>query len=515
MLRCGVGSLVMIYPFWNGRRSAGWESEVRGRFRYPSLYRKTGPACYRMKPTISPSTATSTTSQTITTPTDGQQFGQLPLGVPQLGMPQIPQAWDVQGILANQPAYALLRPQVLTIYMQDYRTEGQPDHLLAELNIPLWKDANEQCWVNADDMVRKLQSLPGRIDGLAKLSIKRGIYRQPFCRVSATSIEKCHPETLRVAGPNDHSIEIVIEPLNHPPPPPPLITTTSSAASSSTKRHQSEEDDLNSPAPSGRTKRRKADESPETASSPPPIISPASATGFGIGSGSGGSSGFPSANNGFLSPAGPYPLVQSPQSALPSSPIPSPSTYRPSMGESSPVPPSPASDIKAADARRNAKNELAKSVVVPWLRVKFEREEGYGEFAKSKGRILTIHEALKGYRFAKAMIQKYNNAQTPPDLDGAPNRKITKVNIWQALDRQTSWGSDAETTLALVDKYGPGGPDENQKIIDMLNGKWGPDEREGSVLFLTHLKRIDTEHKNAREAAAAAAMAVVSAAGMA
>lgn len=34
-------------------------------------------------------------------------------------------------------------------------------------------------------------------------------------------------------------------------------------------------------------------------------------------------------------------------------------------------------------------------------------------------------------------------------------------------------------------------------------------------MFLTHLKRIDTEHKNAREAAAAAAMAVVSAAGMA
>lgn len=95
----------------------------------------------------------------------GTQFGQLPLGVPQLGMPQIPQAWDVQGILANQPAYALLRPQVLTIYMQDYRTEGEPDHLLAELNIPLWKDANEQWWVNADDMVRKLQSLPGRIDG--------------------------------------------------------------------------------------------------------------------------------------------------------------------------------------------------------------------------------------------------------------------------------------------------------------------------------------------------------------
>ncbi|KAG9046169.1 hypothetical protein FS837_004924 [Tulasnella sp. UAMH 9824] len=431
-------------------------------------------------------------------------------------MPQIPQPWDVQGILANQQTYALLRPQVLTIYMQDFRTEGEPDHLLAELNIPLWKDANEQWWVNADDMVRKLQSLPGRIDGLAKLSIKRGIYRQPFCRVSATSIEKCHPETLRVTGPNDHSIEIVIEPLNHPPPPPPLITTSSTATSSSTKRHQSEEEDLASPAPSSRTKRRKPDESPETASSPPAIISPASATGFGGGSGSGGSSGFPSSGNGFLSPAGPYTLVQSPQSALPPSPIPSPSTYRPSMIEaSSPVSPSPVSEIKAADARRNAKNELAKSVVVPWLRAKFEREEGYPEFAKSKGRILTIHEALKGYRFAKAMIQKYNNAQTPPDLDGAPNRKITKVNIWQALDRQTSWGSDAETTLALVDKYGPGAPDENQKIVDMLNGKWGPDEREGSVLFLNHLKRIDAEHKSAREAAAAAAMAVVSAAGMA
>lgn len=105
------------------------------------------------------------------------------------------------------------------------------------------------------------------------------------------------------------------------------------------------------------------------------------------------------------------------------------------------------------------------------------------------------------------------------------------MNIWQALDRQTSWGSDAETTLALVEKYGPGQPEEHPKIVEMMkyvshrsidrkhtdtfcSGQWGPEEREGSVLFLNHLKRIDAEHKAAREAAAAAAIAVVSATGM-
>jgi len=122
--------------------------------------------------------------------------------------------------------------------MQDHRLETEnPDHLLSELPIQLHKDNNDQWWVNADDMIRRLQATPGRIDGMfqpgnfqdapkltremcsigsAKVSISRGIYRQPFCRLSTTSIEKCHPENLRVSP--DHSIEIIIESVSDSTP---------------------------------------------------------------------------------------------------------------------------------------------------------------------------------------------------------------------------------------------------------------------------------------------------------
>ncbi|KAG8901046.1 hypothetical protein FRB99_005588 [Tulasnella sp. 403] len=461
-----------------------------------------------MKPAV-PAAPQANSTQQLPNQNDGNQFTHMPLGVTQLSLPQ---PWDVETLLQGQavPApYAQAQPpiQILTIYMQDFRTDNEnPDHLLAELNIPLHKDANEQWWVNADEMVRRLQGTPGRIDGLAKLSIKRGIYRQLFCRLSTTSIEKCHPENLRVT--NEHSIEIVIEsatiPPPPPPPPPPLPTPPASLPSTGSGKRQPTEEPVEVPTAPPRAKRRKPEDSPITMevehTQQPPMATPmanafaSSSTMFN-----------PNQHQHSTFIPNPNPPIhpsQPPVTAPPPPMVPTPA--RPKVPDTTAV-----SDAKAADARRNAKNELAKSVIIPWLRGQIEREDGYEAFAKSKGRILTIHEALKGYRFARSMIQKYNNIQTPPDLDGAANRKVTKVNIWQALDRQTSWGSDAETTLALVEKYGPSAPEEHPKIVEMLNGKWGPDEREGSVLFLTHLKRIDAEHKAHRDAAAAAAMAVV------
>jgi hypothetical protein len=90
----------------------------------------------------------------------------MPINVPQLG---IPQAWE--SLLQNQTvAAAYTHPsqaQLLTIYMLDYRPDPtSPDHLMAEMSIPLYKDASEQLWVNADEMVRTLQGTPGRIDGM-------------------------------------------------------------------------------------------------------------------------------------------------------------------------------------------------------------------------------------------------------------------------------------------------------------------------------------------------------------
>ncbi|KAG8931154.1 hypothetical protein FRC03_012157 [Tulasnella sp. 419] len=440
----------------------------------------------RMKPATSgaPSSTSSAVvqaSRLSTTTGDPQahsqsQYGQLHMHAG-LG---IPQPWTVETLLQTGAAAAAYPPvpaqqqmHMLTIYMQDYRNGlDTPDHLLSELSIPLQKDSNDQYWVNADEMVRRLQLTPGRIDGSAKLFIKRGVYKQIFCRISGSVIEKCMPENLRITS--ELSIEIVIE-INNPAGVPSPRHSSSSIVSTKRPNPETEE---SSAGPHSKRSRHTPDPTTQTSQSIQPNITTPLSANFDVTAGM-----FDSHSQNYLS-------IQPTPPALP--------VIASSSKDASPEKSPPASKGKTFSSGGktvNIKNETARAAIIPWLREQMKKEEGYDSFVKSKGRILTVGEALKGYRFARAMIQKYNNMQTPPDLDGAANRKVTKVNVWQALDRQTSWGSDAETTLALVEKYGPGGPHENEKIVQMINGKFGPDEREGTVLFLQHLKRIDIETK--------------------
>lgn len=102
----------------------------------------------------------------------------MPVGLPQMG---IGQQWGM-GLLQGQSGGGL--PVVnqhtfnaqqqtsrtpshqLTIYMQDFRNNPDcPEHYLAELQMPLTQDG-DQWWVSADEMIRKLQGTPGRIDGM-------------------------------------------------------------------------------------------------------------------------------------------------------------------------------------------------------------------------------------------------------------------------------------------------------------------------------------------------------------
>lgn len=404
----------------------------------------------------------------------------MPLGVPHL----IPQSWaDVQvstfqvlqqaqqvhrhslPLDATTYAQPRMQPQLqtLTIYMQDLRADpDKPEHLLAEIDIPLQKDATEQWWVGSDDMVRRLQSTPSRIDGTephkftviflliivhflqgnAKLSIKRGIYRQLFGRLSTTSIEKCHPENLKVSGPEHHSIEIIVEPSIIPMPPNARGNSSFNVKRQPESPLDTERSD-DSPGPSHRSKRAKGDRTPDstidTAVSSPQM--PMSALH------SAHSSGYPlSATSLFSSVSHPdylglapghSPLSASSPGASGSNSARTPRIDAPIVRE--PIPPQNsnhppiissetlAADAKAAAARRNMKNERARGAIIPWLKSQIQQEDGWEAFAKSKGRILTIHEALKGYRFARTMIHKYSNAVTPGDLDAGANRRVTKV----------------------------------------------------------------------------------------
>ncbi|KAF8609055.1 hypothetical protein BDV93DRAFT_519076 [Ceratobasidium sp. AG-I] len=134
------------------------------------------------------------------------------------------------------------------------------------------------------------------------------------------------------------------------------------------------------------------------------------------------------------------------------------------------------------------------AVIVSWLRARFAAEDSqsFNTFIHSKGKSLPVQDLLRGYRYAAKLIAQYNDTRTPGDLEGAPDRKISKANIFSALGRQTSWGSDTETTLALVDLYGPGGEREDAKIVAIMAGNYSG-AKEGSVGFLHSLKDTDRE----------------------
>jgi hypothetical protein len=71
--------------------------------------------------------------------------------------------------------------------------------------------------------------------------------------------------------------------------------------------------------------------------------------------------------------------------------------------------------------------EVINAAIVAYLRSHIQKEDGYLEFAGSKGRLLPIPDLLKGYRFATRIVNVWANKKTPPTVEGCPNKRITKV----------------------------------------------------------------------------------------
>lgn len=70
------------------------------------------------------------------------------------------------------------------------------------------------------------------------------------------------------------------------------------------------------------------------------------------------------------------------------------------------------------------------AAIVSWLRHRFSTEDSqnYDSFLRSKGKSLPIEELLRGYRYVEGLINQYNDTRTPSNLEGAPDRKISKVS---------------------------------------------------------------------------------------
>ncbi|KAG8884500.1 hypothetical protein FRB98_002363 [Tulasnella sp. 332] len=364
-----------------------------------------------------------------------------------------PTSLEANGFAARAQMASVL--PLVTIYMQDFRNNPEnPEHYLAELRVPLQREG-ERWLVSADDMIRRLQGTPGRIDAV--------------------------PAPLPTPSPKEDQ-------LSFPTPGSASLRTFPSIKRRNEDCSEDDGDGPQDPAPSKKSRPVGTSDPTQQAH----ILKTNRANTM--------------LTNNKTTALPSYASTSSAPQLEPALARPRTLTEALDRGETFPFSLSPAPSTNTS-ASRAAKQHLANATIVPWLRSQIQLEDGYDAFVKSKGKILTIVEALKVYRFAKRTIEIWNGAEAPEELVECAGRKITKLNIWQALDRQTSWGSDAEMTLLLVERYGPGSPEEHPKIVEMMQGKFGPDEREGAVLFLTHLKRIDAEKRAAREAAAAAALA--------
>jgi hypothetical protein len=57
------------------------------------------------------------------------------------------------------------------------------------------------------------------------------------------------------------------------------------------------------------------------------------------------------------------------------------------------------------------------------------QEQGWSEFEQSRRKTLTVGEQLKQYRYIQNQFDRFEGKKTPPDLEGAPARKVTMVSF--------------------------------------------------------------------------------------
>ncbi|OCH88281.1 hypothetical protein OBBRIDRAFT_836733 [Obba rivulosa] len=109
--------------------------------------------------------------------------------------------------------------RVLTLLIEDERG-GKTENLLAEVRVPLKQDDSSQggFWADAQDVAEALQSSTARIDGRAKVSTKRGKWKQVFLRVSPEDGNDSSSANLRIT--KERTLEVFVEDYPAPDPPP-------------------------------------------------------------------------------------------------------------------------------------------------------------------------------------------------------------------------------------------------------------------------------------------------------
>ncbi|KAG8757452.1 hypothetical protein FRC11_004529 [Ceratobasidium sp. 423] len=367
------------------------------------------------------------------------------------------------------PAPVCAPEHIVTLYMEDTREDGQgAEPTMAEIPMPVRIDPASNAWcIAGNDLAVRLQQTPSRIDGNAKLCTMRGRYKQCFARIASSEVERYWiPVELKLT--QNKSLEITIESNPVPSSRPASLPPADRLLELGKRGTETRPGQQSLPV----AKKSITDSSPSSpptqSTTPPPTPGPSRAGdihGWRVLNFSGSSASTSSCAS---------PQIQA--------------------------------EALHAQVNVSTKPKLAKSkeskpevnaAIIGWLRHQFNVQDpqSYNSFLQSKGKSLPIEDLLRGYRYVASLIAQYNDTRTPNDLAGAPDRKISKANIFSALGRQTSWGSDTETTLALYELYGPGKAREDPRIVAIMDGKC-TGSKEGSVGFLHTLKEVDREYSS-------------------
>ncbi|CAE6448237.1 unnamed protein product [Rhizoctonia solani] len=389
---------------------------------------------------------------------------------PLLPTPEKPSNWPYATALSPLPHRALCRPAIygpeyiVTLYMEDMRGDRQSvEPTMAEIPMPVRVDPASNAWcIAGNDLAVRLQQTPSRVDGDAKLCMMHGRYKHCFARITGSEVERYRiPVELKLT--QSKSLEITIEPNPVPSirpaslPPADQILELGKRGTETRPGHQSlpvakkSITDLSPSSP------------PTQSTTPPPTPGPSR----------------PGETHVWRVP-------DFPESSASTSSCTSPQIQAESLQVHASAKPKP---TKAKESKPEVN-----AAIISWLRDQFSVKDpqNYNSFLQSKGKSLPIEDLLRGYRYVASLIAQYNDTRTPSGLEGASDRKISKANIFAALGRQTSWGSDTETTLALYELYGPDKEREDPRIVAIMNGKC-TGSKEGSVGFLHTLKEVDRE----------------------
>lgn len=121
-----------------------------------------------------------------------------------------------------------------------------------------------------------------------------------------------------------------------------------------------------------------------------------------------------------------------------------------------------------------------------WLKDRVSTRPGYIQFCDNKNRKLKNSDRVKFWLFVASFSCDLYHAPSPI----RSNKKVTKIDIRDALDIQQTALSEAETAARIIRVYGSGGVQESAEVIEMLN----KDEVIGSGVLYRFLTEWEKNH---------------------